>query len=310
MRTLIVSLRNRCAPWLHAFSARGIALALPTGAAALLAVNGRVDAQDLPPAAPPLSTTAASTSAVASAGLTAICTDRPSKSNSPCTADAGHFQYESDLVNYSSLRQGDSTIATWLIVNPTLKYGVTDKVDIEVNIAALEIVHGAATAGGKDTLAGVSDLYLRVKYEFANRPNVLQAAIIPYVKAPTARAGIGNGAVEGGWILPVAYEPNAVLTITLAPEVDIYQNSVGSGLHLNTAQVLTLSFNLPRNVTLYTELWGNWNFDPAGTIRQRSLDFALAFAPTNYLQVDAGVNLGLNRATPQVEAYLGLSQKF
>ena len=33
-----------------------------------------------------------------SADLRALCTDRPTKSASPCTVDAGHFQIESDLV--------------------------------------------------------------------------------------------------------------------------------------------------------------------------------------------------------------------
>jgi hypothetical protein len=37
---------------------------------------------------------------------------------------------------------------------------------------------------------------------------------------------------------------------------------------------------------------------------------ALAFGVTDYLQVDGGVNRGLNAATPRVQAYLGLSQKF
>jgi hypothetical protein len=35
--------------------------------------------------------------------LTPICTDRPSKSNYACAVDAGRFQYETDLVNESSL---------------------------------------------------------------------------------------------------------------------------------------------------------------------------------------------------------------
>jgi hypothetical protein len=37
---------------------------------------------------------------------------------------------------------------------------------------------------------------------------------------------------------------------------------------------------------------------------------ALAFGLTDYLQIDGGVNRGLNAATPQVQGYLGLSQKF
>ena len=67
---------------------------------------------------------------------------------------------------------------------------------------------------------------------------------------------------------------------------------------------------LPGNFTRYAELWGAWNFDPAGTVEQFSADTALAYAVTPYLQLDAGLNFGLNAVTPDVQGYLGISQKF
>jgi hypothetical protein len=139
---------------------------------------------------------------------------------------------------------------------------------------------------------------------------VLQASVIPYVKAPTARVGVGNGAVEGGALVPINYKLNSLLTLTTVPEFDAYKDSNGAGHHLNTVQLLNLAIALPRAFTLYGELWSDWNWDPAGTIQQRSTDFALTYGATAYLQLDAGVNLGLNRATPRTQGYLGLSQKF
>jgi hypothetical protein len=246
----------------------------------------------------------------ASAALSPICTDRPSKSNYACTVDTGHFQYESDLVNGSWLQQDGTNTTNWLILNPTFKYGVADNLDVEANIAALEIVHTKSIGAADSTVVGVSDLYLRLKYEFLNVPNSVQAAVIPYLKAPTARSGIGEGQVDGGVLFPVNWEPNSTLTLTLMPEMDVEPNSSGAGQHLNTSDVLTLAFNLPRRVTFYLELWADWDLDPARTIRQRSADLAVALGLSDYLQVDVGVNLGLNAATPQAQAYVGLSQKF
>ena len=91
-----------------------------------------------------------------------------------------------------------------------MKYGIAPNVDVEANFSPLEIVrtHDSAS-GSSQTLTGVSDLYLRLKYEFLNTDGGnLQATILPYIKAPTARTGIGNGAVEGGLILPVNYKLN------------------------------------------------------------------------------------------------------
>ena len=243
--------------------------------------------------------------------LSAICTDRPTKSNYACTVDQGHVQYESDLVNASILRLNGVTTAAYIVVNPTLKYGLTSNIDLEANISPAEIVRTHDDIGGGHTIAGVSDLYLRLKYAFLNAEGGnLQATILPYVKAPTARPGIGNGVVEGGAVMPVNYKLTPILTLTIDPEVDVLKDSTGGGRHVNTAQLINLGISLPHNFTLYGELWGDWNFDPAGTVRQYSADAAIAYGVTNYLQLDAGLNFGLNRYTPGVQAYVGVSQKF
>jgi hypothetical protein len=271
-------------------------------AVALAAPGARAFAQDVQAAAP----------APDDNGLSAICTDRPTKSNYACTVDEGHFQYESDGVNSTFSHQDGVTTDTTLVLNPTLKYGVAPGLDVEADMSPLEIVRTHDSATGLDrTLAGPSDLYLRLKYEFLDTDHdELDASIIPYVKAPVARPGIGNGSVEGGAILPINYKVNDVLTVTTVPEVDAYRDAAGGGHHLNTAQLINLAFTLPASFTLYGELWGDWNFDPGGTVKEYSADFAVAYGVTKYLQLDVGANIGLNHATPGVQAYVGVSQKF
>jgi hypothetical protein len=116
--------------------------------------------------------------------------------------------------------------------------------------------------------------------------------------------------VEGGALVPINYKLNSLVTLTTVPELDAYKDASGLGHHLNMVQLLNLGVSLPRAFTLYAELWSDWNWDPAGTVQQRSTDFALTYGVTAYLQLDAGVNLGLNRVTPQTQVYLGISQKF
>jgi hypothetical protein len=45
-------------------------------------------------------------------------------------------------------------------------------------------------------------------------------------------------------------------------------------------------------------------------VRQYSLDAAAAFLVSNNVQLDAGVNFGLNRNTPDVELYSGVALRF
>ena len=69
-------------------------------------------------------------------------TDRPTKSNVPCTVDAGHFQYETDIVNFTHQVTGSvHTSITLLVPNPTFKVGLTNNIDLELNIAPVVGVH-------------------------------------------------------------------------------------------------------------------------------------------------------------------------
>ena len=70
--------------------------------------------------------------------LRSLCTDRPTKSTSPCTVDAGHWQVESDVYNYTTQTAAGATTATQLFTNPTVKLGLTNNLDFEVNIAPWE----------------------------------------------------------------------------------------------------------------------------------------------------------------------------
>jgi hypothetical protein len=243
--------------------------------------------------------------------LPAICTDRPTKSNYACTVETGHFQYETDLFNATAYTSGGSSTETWLILNPTLKYGIAPGIDIEGSFSPLVLVRAQDDAGGSSEITGASDLIVRLKYQFAGiGGSTLQASVLPYVKAPTARPAIGNGAWEGGILMPVNYKLTDTITLTTVPELDMLKNDLDDGRHVSTAQLVNIGFALPANFTLYAELWGSWNFDPAGTVEQFSADAAIAYAVTPYFQIDTGLNFGLNASIPDVQGYVGISQKF
>lgn len=243
------------------------------------------------------------------AALQPICADRPTKANGPCTVDPGHFQLEADIVNASFMHASGVTTDTWLFLNPTLKYGLTTNLDIEANIAPVQVVRVKDAFGKVATETGVGDLYLRVKYQFLNTPGV-QAAVIPYLKAPTARTGLGNGAWEGGLIAPVSIKLSSSLSLTAQPELDGLENADNSGHHLAFSQDLSLGLSVPRNITLFAEIWGQWNFDPAATQTQYSADIAAALGLGRDSQLDAGINFGLNRFTPGIAPYVGFSHRF
>ena len=246
--------------------------------------------------------------------LRTLCTDLPTKSNGPCTVDAGHWQLESDVYNVTQQSGGGVTQTTELFTNPTLKLGVTNTLDLEVNIAPYERVTTHDAAAATTTAAGgVGDLFLRAKWNLkGDDGGAVSVALFPYVKVPTAPRSIGNGAVEGGIIIPVAINLPANFQLTVDPEADALLNASGAGRHLNLTSPLSLSYPLTKTVTVFAELWGDANLDPSGDVYQASFDLAAAWIPAKApnFQLDGGVNLGLNRATPGVQAYVGVSRRF
>jgi hypothetical protein len=242
-----------------------------------------------------------------------FCTDRPTKANVPCTVDAGHFQYESDIINWTYAYADGVTVNNYLIPNPTFKFGLTNTVDLEFNIAPVETV-SASGPFGKQSLTGVGNLFIRAKANLAGpEGGDFQAAILPYVEVPTAKPGIGNKAVQGGIIAPISFALPQDFTLLFDPEIDILRNAENVGRHANFQNLANLSHALSESVTGYIELWGQVNNDPAGTTKQASLDLALSWLvwpDLPNLQFDIGANIGLTSMTPKIQAYIGVSQRF
>jgi hypothetical protein len=241
-----------------------------------------------------------------------LCTDRPTKSTGTCTVDKGHWQVESDILNVTTFRQDGFSTVTTLLTSPVVKYGLTDASDIELGFTPQEIVRVTDPLGRTASVQGFGDMFLHMKFEVigAGGGN-FSMTFDPFVKAPTARTDIGNGKWEGGLIVPM--QLNSIgggWQAGVDPEADWVHNSVGSGYHLALQSPLTFSHPLGSGVTGSLELWTAADFDPVQTTRQYSADVALAWVLTPNLQLDGGVNFGLNHETPQVQGYVGISRRF
>jgi len=239
-------------------------------------------------------------------------TDRPPKANSPFTVDAGHFQYETDMVNFADQWSGTAPGYTVLAPNPTLKFGLTNNVDLEVNIAPIVGVHAFnSTTDAWSTTWGFGDLFVRTKVNlWGNDGGTSAMALIPYVKAPTAPPGIGNGAIEGGVIAPLSINLPNSFSLLFNSEIDVLKDSADDGRHANFINLATLGHPLVKDVTLYVELWSDYNNDPTRRDTQYSFDTAITWLVRPNLQLDFGADFGLNSATPNAQVFAGVSQRF
>lgn len=239
-----------------------------------------------------------------------ICTDRPTRSTFACTTPGGRVLIEADAINWAHDAHAGVTTDTVAYSNPVFKLGVDGATDIEAAWTPWASVR-THDAGGTTTLSGTGDVVLRVKHRLTRANAGFSIALVPYVKIPVARAGIGNGHWEGGVVAGTNIVLTPSLLLTFAPEIDFLADRNDSGRHhVQTQQTINLGKSITPQLMFYGELWTAQNFDPAGTIRQYAADAALAWVVRPDLQLDIGANFGLNRFTPATQTYLGISARF
>lgn len=238
-----------------------------------------------------------------------ICTDRPTKSNAACTVPEGMVQIEADLFSWTRIATGPARADVLVYTNPAIKYGLGPNSDIQLNIAPL--VEVRSRAGGRTvSQSGIGDLTIRFKQRLTGADNAVQVALLPFVKAPTAERGIGNGEWEGGLIVPVQI-PVGAATLTLVPQLNLLADALApDNRHAEFQGVANIAYPVAARTTLAVEVWTSQNWDPAGTVRQYSADTALSYLLTDALQLDVGGNFGLNAATPDLQIYAGVSARF
>ena len=99
-------------------------------------------------------------------------------------------------------------------------------------------------------------------------------------------------------------------TMDITSEIDFLENAAANGTHTNFQNLINFSHPLfADSVTGYAEFWSDVDNDQ-GTPPQYTLDFAVSWLAGANLQFDGGVNIGVNKAAPDLQPYVGISQRF
>jgi hypothetical protein len=240
--------------------------------------------------------------------------DRPTKGFSVRTIDAGHFEIETDLANDTISNSNGSKTRSFQTLDPTLKLGLTNWMDLEVQFNGLQHVESFDDSSPFNFLnaTGFGDVFLRSKINlFGNDSGPMGFALIPYVKLPSSSSPlISNGAVEGGLIAPLALRPDDFI-ITLMTEVDDLKSATGNNRYANFVNLVSVSHGVPgiEGMNAMVELYSSAGTDPA-TAPVYTLDFGMNFRLSQHVILDVGLNLGLNSAAPRAQVYTGLSARF
>jgi hypothetical protein len=247
--------------------------------------------------------------------LRELSTDRPDKTESPYTVDAGHFQLEMDLAtctwNRDTRHGADTRTTAWAVAPLNLKAGLLPDVDLQLVIETWNHVRTEdRIAGTVLRQSGFGDLTVRVKKNFwGNEGGPTALGLMPFVKLPTNEDQLGNHAVEGGLILPLAVELPAGWGLGLMTEADFRRDEAGSGHHAAFIHSATFSQDLVGRLGGYAEFFSEVSTE-TGADWIGTVDLGLTYGLTDNLQLDLGVNIGVTDSAEDLSPFVGLSCRF
>lgn len=237
-------------------------------------------------------------SAVCSAAeLRPLSTDRPDVTESPHTVDAGHFQFEMELANWSR----DGRNREFSLGELNAKIGLDPSTDLQLVLPFYTQVRD----GGE----GFGDIQIRLKHNlWGNDAGPTALALMPFIQLPTANGDLGNGEFEGGLIVPFGFDGPAGWSFGVQGELDIEADQNGSGHHLTVLASVTGSHAMTENTGMFLELVGMLSAE-SDTDCEAYFNTGMTWCPSPTWQLDGGIRVGLTSAATDFTPFLGLSTK-
>ena len=238
-------------------------------------------------------------------------TDRPDKTNSPHTLDAGHLQLESGLFAYTRTTDAGVRSEKFTWADTTLRVGLLPWAELQLEVPVYETNRDTVLAT-HDTqrTSGTGDLTAILKANlWGNWSGDSAGGIEFWVKAPTASQEIGNRKVEGGalflWDIKLPHD----FDLGFNNGVGISLNDDNHGYHADIINSVSVSHTIACPLTGYLEFYssvpthggGDW----VGTV-----DVGLLLMIGKNVQLDTGINMGVTSGADDWQPFVGLSCRF
>lgn len=227
-----------------------------------------------------------------------MTTDRPDVTESPFTVDPGHVQVEADWINF----QRSGAARRWQALPLNLRLGLTRTLEAGIFVGPWT----RARTGRGPAAEGFGDVVLRGKANFLGDDGGGPAwGLIADLKLPTADRALGNGRTEGDLALPFLIRAGS-WEVAAMEEGEAHWSETRRDYRAGSLTTLSLGHRLAGPVDGYAELTVETGDGAAAC----TLDFGATWQATPDLQLDAGANLGLSRAAPDLLVFTGVARRF
>jgi hypothetical protein len=248
----------------------------------------------------------------AAADLRDLCPDRPGRLTPACIVDAGHLLVETGAIDFIHDANATDITDTLTVASTTLRYGLTSHLEAVVAWSPYVSVRDRVRGGAATTARGIGDVLIGVKQSLLHPDGKgVSIALAPFVTIPTAKSAIGAGTSTQGLVVAVNIALPADFSLGLSPEVDRLPNAGDRSHHASYTMVGGISRAFGA-LTPGVELAATRDDDPTGRRTKATADAFVAWVPKSIptVQFDVATYVGLNRDTPDIEAYIGILKRF
>ena len=238
-------------------------------------------------------------------------TDRPSKTDSPFTIDAGVFQVESDVWNWTLDYENGVRTRTWILSNTNFKLGLTNWMDLQVFPQFYVNTRTSGPAFGKPvTNDGFGDTTVRLKINFlGNDGGKLVIGFLSSLKIPTNTGDTGNHVWELGFELPLNYSLPWGFTLFAQTRIDILDKARSSNMRVQWQNPIGFYRAIAGNLSGYVEF-----YDAVSTGHNQpwvgTLDAGLIYQITPNFSIDVDSFFGLTHSAPDYNVFSGFGYRF
>lgn len=238
-----------------------------------------------------------------------FCTQRPGLGTSTCTLDPGSVAFESGIGWETDSHHGESE-DVYRISDITLRAGISEGTEVQLGLGAIGAIRIRDEAHHSvHHESGVGDLLLGVRQRlFAGHGSA--GAVQVFVTAPIGGHAFGAGDWGGGIVVPLSFELAHGVAFEFSPQVEAAVDSDRDGNHLAFGSVAGLEFHVSHTVKAEVEFAAFRDRDPAGRETALIAAAAASWLVAPDLQLDLGVDVGLNEEAADLNLVAGAAYRF
>jgi len=231
------------------------------------------------------------------ADLRELSTDRPDTTESPFTVDAGHFQFEMEIANWTR----DGGDREYALGELNAKIGLDACNDLQLVLPLFRHVRGGDE--------GFDNVQLRLKHNiWGNDGGDTALAVMPFVQIPTANGDLGSGKFEGGVIVPFAFSGPGDWAFGVQAEGDLVTSEDDSYDFAFLASA-TASHAITETTGFFVELVSILDTGSSSDW-EAYFNTGFTWAINPLTQLDGGIRVGLTDASADFSPFIGISTKF